>query len=112
MKTNNKRGFTIVELVIVVAVIAILAAVLIPTFGSVVADAKQSAAIQVARTQYTQVTTDDIKDDGLYNKSITVPTGVEYTVSADNKITAFSYTHDGYKATLDVATGKWSAQAN
>ena len=32
MKNLKKKGFTIVELVIVIAVIAVLAAVLIPTF--------------------------------------------------------------------------------
>ena len=36
MKRNGKRGFTIVELVVVIAVVAILAAVLIPTFASVI----------------------------------------------------------------------------
>ena len=40
MKKNNKKGFTIVELVIVIAVIAILAAVLIPTFSSIIKKAK------------------------------------------------------------------------
>lgn len=34
-KTNTKKGFTIIELVIVIAVIGILAAVLIPTFSGV-----------------------------------------------------------------------------
>ena len=42
MKKNNKKGFTIVELVIVIAVIAILAAVLIPTFSSIIKKAKIS----------------------------------------------------------------------
>lgn len=46
MKRNNKKGFTITELVIVIAVIAILAAVLIPTFSNVINNAKQSAALQ------------------------------------------------------------------
>lgn len=50
MKKNNKKGFTIVELVIVIAVIAILAAVLIPTFSSVTQSAKESAARQQARS--------------------------------------------------------------
>jgi len=50
MKKTNKKGFTIVELVIVIAVIAILAAVLIPTFSGVVARANQSAAQQLAMT--------------------------------------------------------------
>ena len=36
MKKMNKKGFTIVELVIVIAVIAILAAVMIPTFSGIV----------------------------------------------------------------------------
>ena len=46
MKRNNKKGFTITELVIVIAVIAILAAVLIPTFSGVIDKAKKSTATQ------------------------------------------------------------------
>ena len=45
MKNTKKRGFTIVELVIVIAVIAILASVLIPTFSGVVTKAKKNAAL-------------------------------------------------------------------
>lgn len=52
MKKLNKKGFTIVELVIVIAVIAILAAVLIPTFSNVVEKAKDSKAMQQARIAY------------------------------------------------------------
>ena len=43
MRNTNKKGFTIVELVIVVAVIAILAAVLIPTFSGIIKKAQYSA---------------------------------------------------------------------
>lgn len=49
MLNKKKNAFTITELVIVIAVIAILAAVLIPTFSNVVASANQSAALQVCR---------------------------------------------------------------
>ena len=111
MKRNNKKGFTIVELVIVIAVIAILAGVMIPTFGSVIADAKGSAAIQAGRSYYTEVTTADILDDGVYNATApaTLPTDVTYTC-ADGKIASFTYKHNnGYTATLNVATGEWSA---
>jgi len=45
----NKKGFTIVELVIVIAVIAILAAVLIPTFSSIIKKANASADTQACR---------------------------------------------------------------
>ena len=48
MKKNRRRGFTIVELVIVIAVIAILASVLIPTFSNISEKAKKSAAQQAA----------------------------------------------------------------
>ena len=52
MKKSNKKGFTIVELVIVIAVIAILAAVLIPTFSNVVEKANESKDMQQARNAY------------------------------------------------------------
>ena len=52
MKNNNKKGFTIVELVIVIAVIAILAAVLIPTFTGVTEKAQKSAALQNAENAW------------------------------------------------------------
>lgn len=49
MQKNKKRGFTIVELVIVIAVIAILAAVLIPTFSNIIKKANISSDKQLAR---------------------------------------------------------------
>ena len=52
-KSNNKKGFTLVELVIVVAVIAILSAILIPTIGTVIKDAKDAAVKSDLRTLIT-----------------------------------------------------------
>ncbi len=51
---KNRKGFTIVELVIVIAVIGILATVLVPTFGDVIDNAKNKAAMQEAKNLYTQ----------------------------------------------------------
>ena len=59
MKKLNKKGFTIVELVIVIAVIAILAAVLIPTFSGVIEKAQQSANDQDAANTYKQLLTEE-----------------------------------------------------
>ena len=50
---KNRKGFTVVELVIVIAVIGILATVLVPTFGSVISDAKAKANLQEAKNIYT-----------------------------------------------------------
>ena len=58
MKKLNKKGFTIVELVIVIAVIAILAAVLIPTFATVIEKANKSAAMQACRNEWTNFIAD------------------------------------------------------
>ena len=54
MKKTNKRGFTIVELVIVIAVIAILATVLVPTFSGVIANATDAAIKADAKAIYTE----------------------------------------------------------
>ena len=53
MTKLNKKGFTIVELVIVIAVIAILAAVLIPTFSNVIEKANTSSALSEAKNAMT-----------------------------------------------------------
>ena len=48
-KRNQKRGFTIVELVVVVTVIAILSAVLIPTFAGIINRSRETADKQAVR---------------------------------------------------------------
>ena len=63
MKRNNKKGFTIVELVIVIAVIAILAAVMIPTFSGLVNKAKENQALQEVKNAWTATLADDVDDD-------------------------------------------------
>ena len=55
MKTQNKKGFTIVELVIVIAVIAILAAVLIPTFINLTKKANEANAQLEAKNLITEM---------------------------------------------------------
>ena len=60
MKKTNKKGFTIVELVIVIAVIAILAGVLIPTFSSIIKKANLSADQQAVRQLNIILTSEDI----------------------------------------------------
>ncbi len=54
-----KKGFTIIELVIVIAVIGILSAVLIPTFSGVTEKGKKAAAIENAKNAYTQALVDE-----------------------------------------------------
>ena len=44
MKSRAKRAFTVIELVIVIAVVAVLSVILIPTFGGVIQQANDTAA--------------------------------------------------------------------
>lgn len=76
-KKNNRKGFTIVELVIVIAVIAILATVLVPTFGNVIADAKNTALVQQIKNEHTNYTMENAtKDD--YSEEVYIKIGSKY----------------------------------
>ena len=59
MRKSNKKGFTVVELVIVIAVIAILAAVLIPTFAGLIQKANESKDTQLVKNLNTALAADN-----------------------------------------------------
>ena len=90
MRNTNKKGFTIVELVIVVAVIAILAAVLIPTFSNLIKKANQSSDIQATRQMNTALAIageladidaviDALAEAGYNSKDALIPVSAGYT---------------------------------
>lgn len=60
MKQRKKRGFTIVELVVVIAVVAILAAVLIPTFAGVIKKADLASDTVLVKNINTVLGTEDV----------------------------------------------------
>lgn len=57
---EKKRGFTIVELIVVIAIIAVLATVLIPAFGSVMQKAKVAAKTQIASSMNTFLAAEEV----------------------------------------------------
>jgi len=67
MKRQNKKGFTIIELVIVIAVIAILASVLIPVFSNIVDKANVSKDTQLVRNLNTALKTDSEEHETMYD---------------------------------------------
>ena len=99
MKRNNKKGFTIVELVIVIAVIAILSAVLIPTFGGIIGNANRSAAQQEAYNLYKDHLATSLVDGVIDDNELTVTTD-GYTITIDENGDLQSVTHEDYTFTV------------
>ena len=114
MKKNNKKGFTIVELVIVIAVIAILAAVLIPTFTGVTERAKENAAMQNARNAWTEYMAENA-DKAEYKENICIKSTVDgkdyyfHVVNGEFKTEAVE-NHDSTTHAADTAMYKVNAE--
>ena len=71
MKKNNKKGFTLAELLIVVAIIAVLTAIAIPVFTAQLEKSRESADLANVRSAYAELVAGYLEKDG--SASIKVP---------------------------------------
>ena len=84
MKRILKKGFTLVELVIVIAVIAVLAAVLIPTFSDIIEKAENSSDLQEARNLFSEALIEDPTiTDGTVYVQLVKKDEVKYVIFTD-----------------------------
>ena len=67
---KSRKGFTLAELLIVVAIIAVLVAVAIPVFGSQLEKSREAADLANVRAAYAKVLTE--ANMGIYNEPVTV----------------------------------------
>ena len=114
-KIQNKKGFTLVELVVVIAILAILAAIAIPVVTSVINSASKSSAASNASTielAIKEAKADIIaKNTETYGSDINTPANMTVKVVATKKaITdAFgvkNYNNVDYYPAWDNNTGK------
>jgi len=66
-KLRNKKGFTLAELLIVVAIIAVLMAIMIPVFGNSRAAAILAKDAANLRSIYSEAVTSEMANDENYN---------------------------------------------
>lgn len=87
---NAQKGFTLIELMIVVAIIGILAAIAIPAYQDYIARAQVSEAFAMTAGQKTAIA-EYAQNNGAYPGTATTPTAASLAVAgkyADSAVTA------------------------
>ena len=98
MKKRNQKGFTIMEMLIVVAIIAILVAIAIPTFNNALTKSKEAADVANIRAAYAEMMMDYMMD----NKQLT-------TGDIKTKIGTLNFSDDKH-LTVDATTITYTAK--
>lgn len=81
-KKSNKKGFTLVEIIVVLVILTILAAIAVPSVLGYVNEAKEERYIQEAHSIYVVIQTEEAKSEALGE---TTPTYGKGTAAADAK---------------------------
>ena len=76
MKKTNKKGFTLAELLVVVAIIAVLVAIAIPIFTSQLEKAREATDVANIRAAYAEATTKVLSGDGTTANGKTTSTAI------------------------------------
>ena len=103
MKKNNK-GFTLMEMLIVVAIIGVLVAIAIPTVTANLQKSKQAADEANVRAAYSEASAKYL----LNQTSTTVETPVMQTGCAGHEVGGFKFTENGAAKTADDDFVGWT----
>ena len=102
-KLNNKKGFTLMEMLIVVAIIAVLVAIAIPVFNGALTKSKEAADVANVRALYAEWQV------GILTENKDIPTTKEDFLAGPDKNgkTEFTFNYaDGENAKLTYTNGK------
>lgn len=91
MKHKKQSGFTLIELMIVVAIVIILTAVAIPSYGRYVIKARREQAIAMMLDLQRQLEQNYVRDNAYSDKGIILPIA-EYYIYSFPMLDSNSYT--------------------
>jgi len=102
MKNKKSKGFTLIELIVVISMILVFAGFLIPKFAGYQARAKETKAINTAKQIQTAAMSSYSEMNGIFDSAgvtstVTTLTGAESvssTLGADGKSITVKYTSD------------------
>jgi type IV pilus assembly protein PilA len=86
-RAGDEKGFTLIELLVVILIIAILAAVAIPTFLNQRGKAYDSNAQSMVKNMQTAEETFATNNNGTYTGTLSDLTGVDPSIRAGNGVT-------------------------
>ena len=110
-KLNNKKGFTLAELLIVVAIIAVLVAISIPIFSAQLEKAREATDLANVRSAYAEVIADYLTNEKAKTVSVTVNQRQANWQNNSNKSIAYIGTSIGSTGKIAVkakTSGKYS----
>lgn len=102
-KILNKKGFTLIELIVVIAILAILALILVPSITGYIAKAEAAKNQANARSEYSRVVLEAWTTDGvpLQRGGDAITSGEDYDLTDDMTCNA---TFDGTEVTAFSCT--------
>lgn len=99
---RKQKGFTLMELIVVIAIIAVLMLILVPTMGGFVDQAKQEANLANAKAAYTAAAAQlTAYKSGLDPNPSTTANEYAMTLDSNNKMSCSSLHGDFYDASYD-----------